>query len=153
MTCPLTNQKVLIIDEYTGRIMHGRRFSDGLHQSLESKENSANLDLFGNLNSVGGALVIMGNSELTNLDGLSELITIPGDFEINNNDTLTNIDGISQLETIGGLLLLYIAYKLYKDVIKNNISDDKKIKASSPNFFKAIIFISKRSFNKIISKN
>jgi preprotein translocase subunit SecA len=31
--------KVLIIDEFTGRVMDGRRFSDGLHQSLEAKEN------------------------------------------------------------------------------------------------------------------
>ena len=31
---------------------------------------------------------------------------------------------INGLKTIGGLLLLYIAYKLYKDVIKNEISDD-----------------------------
>ncbi len=31
--------KVKIIDEFTGRILDGRRFSDGLHQALESKEN------------------------------------------------------------------------------------------------------------------
>ncbi len=32
-------QKVQIIDEFTGRILDGRRFSDGLHQSIEAKEN------------------------------------------------------------------------------------------------------------------
>ena len=48
---------------------------------------------------------------------------------------------INGLKTIGGLLLLYIAYKLYKDVIKNNISDDKKIEASNPSFFKAIMTV------------
>ena len=31
--------KVQIIDEFTGRILSGRRFSDGLHQALEAKEN------------------------------------------------------------------------------------------------------------------
>ncbi|MFC1724686.1 preprotein translocase subunit SecA [candidate division KSB1 bacterium] len=31
--------KVLIVDEFTGRILPGRRYSDGLHQALESKEN------------------------------------------------------------------------------------------------------------------
>ena len=31
--------KVLIVDEHTGRILPGRRFSDGLHQALEAKEN------------------------------------------------------------------------------------------------------------------
>jgi preprotein translocase subunit SecA len=30
--------KVLIVDEFTGRLMPGRRFSDGLHQALEAKE-------------------------------------------------------------------------------------------------------------------
>jgi preprotein translocase subunit SecA len=30
--------KVIIIDEFTGRMMEGRRFSDGLHQALEAKE-------------------------------------------------------------------------------------------------------------------
>ena len=31
--------KVIIIDEFTGRMMEGRRFSDGLHQALEAKEH------------------------------------------------------------------------------------------------------------------
>jgi preprotein translocase subunit SecA len=31
--------KVMIIDEFTGRVMDGRRYSDGLHQALEAKEN------------------------------------------------------------------------------------------------------------------
>ena len=30
--------KVLIVDEFTGRIMEGRRYSDGLHQAIEAKE-------------------------------------------------------------------------------------------------------------------
>src|SRR3546814_7628915 len=30
--------KVVIIDEFTGRAMEGRRYSDGLHQALEAKE-------------------------------------------------------------------------------------------------------------------
>ncbi len=35
----VTDGKVLIVDEFTGRIMYGRRYSDGLHQALEAKEN------------------------------------------------------------------------------------------------------------------
>ena len=31
--------KVIIVDEFTGRLMPGRRYSDGLHQALEAKEN------------------------------------------------------------------------------------------------------------------
>ena len=48
---------------------------------------------------------------------------------------------INGLKTIGGLLLFYIAYKLYKDVIKNEINDDKKIQADSSNYFKAIMTV------------
>jgi preprotein translocase subunit SecA len=33
------NDKVVIIDEFTGRMMEGRRYSDGLHQALEAKED------------------------------------------------------------------------------------------------------------------
>lgn len=33
------DDKVMIIDEFTGRMMEGRRYSDGLHQALEAKES------------------------------------------------------------------------------------------------------------------
>ena len=32
------NDEVIIIDEFTGRMMEGRRYSEGLHQALEAKE-------------------------------------------------------------------------------------------------------------------
>lgn len=32
------NEEIIIVDEFTGRIMEGRRWSDGLHQSIEAKE-------------------------------------------------------------------------------------------------------------------
>ncbi len=51
---------------------------------------------------------------------------------------LLQIDG---LKFIGGLLLLYIAYKLYKEVIKNKDADDKKIKANKSSFLKAIFTV------------
>ena len=31
--------EVIIVDQFTGRLMHGRQFSDGLHQAIEAKEN------------------------------------------------------------------------------------------------------------------
>jgi preprotein translocase subunit SecA len=35
----VSNGEVLIVDSFTGRIMEGRRFSDGLHQAIEAKEH------------------------------------------------------------------------------------------------------------------
>ena len=51
---------------------------------------------------------------------------------------LLQIDG---LKAFGGLLLLYISYKLYRDVIKNEISDGKKIESGNLTFYKAIFTI------------
>ena len=33
------DDEILIVDEFTGRIMPGRRYSDGLHQAIEAKEH------------------------------------------------------------------------------------------------------------------
>ena len=49
---------------------------------------------------------------------------------------------INGLKTIGGLLLIYVAYKLSKDVIKNyEDAKDQKIKTENSNLFKAIMTI------------
>lgn len=33
------DDEIIIVDEFTGRLMHGRRYSEGLHQAIEAKEN------------------------------------------------------------------------------------------------------------------
>ena len=45
---------------------------------------------------------------------------------------------ITGLRLIGGILLLYICYKLYVDVVKNNNKDNKDIKVGNSSFLKAI---------------
>jgi YjbE family integral membrane protein len=48
---------------------------------------------------------------------------------------------INGLKFIGGLLLLYIAYKLYEDVIKNKALDEPKVSVKKSSFFKAILTV------------
>jgi YjbE family integral membrane protein len=48
---------------------------------------------------------------------------------------------INGLKLIGGLMLLYIAYKLYNDVIKNENTEEQKIKTNNSSFFKAILTV------------
>ena len=48
---------------------------------------------------------------------------------------------IKGLRLIGGILLLYICYKLYVDVVKNNSEDNKDIKVDNSNFLKAMTTI------------
>ena len=45
---------------------------------------------------------------------------------------------ITGLRLIGGLLLLYIVYKLYVDVIKKQLNENQNIKVDNSSFFKAI---------------
>jgi preprotein translocase subunit SecA len=35
----ISNQKIVIVDEFTGRLMPGRRWADGIHQAIEAKEH------------------------------------------------------------------------------------------------------------------
>ena len=48
---------------------------------------------------------------------------------------------ITGLRLIGGLLLLYIVYKLYIDVIKNSGKEESNIKVDNSSFFKAIFTV------------
>jgi len=48
---------------------------------------------------------------------------------------------ITGLRLIGGLLLLYIVYKLYTDVIKNSGNEESNIKVDNSSFFKAIFTV------------
>ena len=48
---------------------------------------------------------------------------------------------ITGLRLIGGILLLYICYKLYVDVVKNNSENNKDIKVDNSNFLKAMTTI------------
>ena len=45
---------------------------------------------------------------------------------------------INGLRLVGGILLLYIAYKLYKDVVKNEEDNKKNLKVDNSSFLKAI---------------
>jgi len=48
---------------------------------------------------------------------------------------------ITGLRLVGGILLLYICYKLYVDVIKNNSSNNEDIKVDNSSFLKAIMTV------------
>ena len=48
---------------------------------------------------------------------------------------------ITGLRLLGGLLLLYVCYKLYVDVVKGNATEEKSLSIENTNFFKAITTI------------
>ena len=48
---------------------------------------------------------------------------------------------ITGIRLVGGILLLYVCYKLYTDVVKNNSNEKKDLNVDNSNFLKAIITI------------
>ena len=93
------NKEVVIIDEFTGRMMPGRRYSDGLHQALEAKEGAAiqpeNVTLasvtFQNYFRLYDKLAGMTGTALTEADEFMEIykldvVEVPTNREIQRKD-------------------------------------------------------------------
>ena len=57
---------------------------------------------------------------------------------------------IKGIRLVGGILLLYICYKLYVDVIKNVKENKKNIKVDNSTFFKAMTIIDRNIIHKYI---
>lgn len=93
------NKKILIIDEFTGRVMDGRRYSEGLHQALEAKhgleveEESQTLasityqNLFRMFKKLAG-MTGTANTEATEFEQIYnlEVVTIPTNMTIKRVD-------------------------------------------------------------------
>lgn len=78
----------------------------GVISSLSTNTNITNVSYLGNINSISGNLMIVGNNDLTNIEGLNELTYVGGNVRIDYNQDLTDLSGLSKLETIGGSLLI-----------------------------------------------
>ena len=100
------NDKVIIIDEFTGRMMEGRRYSDGLHQALEAKEHVTiqreNQTLasitFQNFFRIYPKLAGMTGTALTEATEFSEIyrletVEIPTNVPVSRNDMNDEIYG------------------------------------------------------------
>ena len=92
--------KVVIIDEFTGRMMEGRRYSEGLHQALEAKENvpiqSENVTLasitFQNYFRLYGKLAGMTGTAMTEASEFMDIysldvIEIPTNMPVRRSDS------------------------------------------------------------------
>ncbi|MGZ9096887.1 MAG: preprotein translocase subunit SecA [Micavibrio sp.] len=94
------DDKVVIIDEFTGRMMEGRRFSEGLHQALEAKEGTKvqneNQTLasitFQNYFRLYPKLAGMTGTALTEAAEFMEIYKL-GVVEIPTNQPVTRVDG------------------------------------------------------------
>ena len=91
--------QILLVDEFTGRMMFGRRYSDGLHQAIEAKEGveiqAENVTLasitFQKLFRMYGKLSGMTGTAATEADEFSEIYNL-GVVEIPSNRPVIRID-------------------------------------------------------------
>ena len=110
------NGKVVIIDEFTGRMMEGRRYSDGLHQALEAKE---------------GVDIQAENQTLAS-------ITFQNYFRMYNKlagMTGTAATEAGEFDTIYGLLV----YEIPTNVDVARIDDDDEVYRTAREKYEAII--------------
>ena len=93
------NNEVVLIDEFTGRMMSGRRMSDGLHQAIEAKENvnikAENVTLasvtFQNYFRLYDKLAGMTGTALTEAEEFSEIYGL-GVVEVPTNKPIARLD-------------------------------------------------------------
>jgi preprotein translocase subunit SecA len=98
------NNSIKIIDEFTGRVLEGRRYSDGLHQALEAKEKvdilSENQTLanitYQNYFRMYKKLAGMTGTALTEQEEFLEIYNL-GVVEIPTNQPITRIDEDDQV--------------------------------------------------------
>ena len=98
------NGEVIIVDEFTGRLMDGRRYSDGLHQAIEAieglsiKEESQTLAsvTFQNYFRLYEKLAGMTGTALTEAEEFSEIYNL-GVLEIPTNKEVIRIDEDDQV--------------------------------------------------------
>ena len=102
------NGKVVLIDEFTGRMMAGRRLSDGLHQAIEAKEqvkiNPENVTLasitFQNYFRLYDKLSGMTGTAATEADEFAEIYGL-GVVEVPTNEPIARIDEDDQVYRTG----------------------------------------------------
>ncbi|MEP2642588.1 preprotein translocase subunit SecA [Roseobacter sp.] len=98
------DDEVVLIDEFTGRMMSGRRLSDGLHQAIEAKENVGikpeNVTLasvtFQNYFRLYGKLAGMTGTALTEAEEFAEIYGL-GVVEIPTNKPIARVDDDDQV--------------------------------------------------------
>ncbi len=98
------NEEVVLIDEFTGRMMSGRRLSDGLHQAIEAKENVSiqpeNVTLasvtFQNYFRLYDKLSGMTGTAMTEADEFMEIYGL-GVVEVPTNVPVARIDNDDQV--------------------------------------------------------
>ena len=73
------NNEIIIVDEFTGRTMAGRRWSDGLHQAIEAKENLPIQDESQTLASISYQNLFLLYEQLSGMTGTAK--TEEGEFE------------------------------------------------------------------------
>lgn len=134
----IKNGEVMIVDEFTGRLMEGRRWSDGLHQAVEAKENLKIQDETQTLASITFQNLFRLYPKLSGMTGTAmteeaefgkiynlEVTTIPTnkkDIRINMPDVIYKTEKQKYLSVVDEIIEMN---KLGRPVLVGTISIDK----------------------------
>lgn len=138
------DNKVVIIDEFTGRMMDGRRYSDGLHQALEAKENvpiqNENQTLasvtFQNYFRLYNKLAGMTGTAMTEAEEFShiyklDVVSIPPNMPVSRKDEDDEIYRTAEEKYNAILSTIEDCYKRQQPVLVGTVSIEKSELLSS----------------------
>ena len=123
--------EVMIVDEFTGRLMEGRRWSDGLHQAVEAKEGVQIQDETQTLASITFQNLFRLYPKLSGMTGTA----MTEEAESERQKYLSVVDDIIQMHEIGRPVLVgtisiekseYVSALLKKRGIKHNVLNAKQ---------------------------
>ncbi len=132
------DNEVMIVDEFTGRLMQGRRWSDGLHQAIEAKENVPIQDetqtlasiTFQNLFRLYPKLSGMTGTAMTEEAEFGKIYNLPvtaiptnkPDIRINEADAIFNKQAVKYKEVVNEIVEMS---KIGRPVLVGTISIEK----------------------------
>ena len=136
--------KVIIIDEFTGRMMEGRRYSDGLHQAIEAKEH-VNVEMenqtlasitFQNFFRMYKKLSGMTGTAATEAQELSEIykvetLVIPTNKPVNRKDLDDEVYRTAREKYDAMIKLIKECYERKQPVLVGTVSIEKSEHMSS----------------------
>ncbi len=134
----IKDRKIVIIDEFTGRMMEGRRYSDGLHQAIEAKEGveiqSENQTLasitfqnyFRMYNKLSGmtGTAKTEEKEFINIYGL-KVVPIPTNVNVNRIDEEDEVYGSKEEKYNSLLEIIEEAHKKQQPILVGTTSIEK----------------------------
>ncbi|RIP22054.1 preprotein translocase subunit SecA, partial [Staphylococcus gallinarum] len=145
----VNNGEVLIVDQFTGRTMPGRRFSEGLHQAIEAKEGVKIQNESKTMASITFQNYFRMYNKLSGMTGTAK--TEEEEFRNIYNMTVTQIPTNKPVQRVDKPDLIYISQKGKFDAVVQDVIE--KHKAGQPVLLGTVAVETSEYISNLLKKN